>query len=195
MDEQRGSTSSINFDILSVGIANAQPIAVHHAALVDNVATGSTTPQDNMDEFVLPSPNFSKLSPRNAFATRAENMRPLPLSTGTMEDFRRPQTNRRSIIDPATVRLSFTGSISDMSSPLALPLEEGLQKLYQLYNEYVADLLPSLLTFLDTRIQPRLSHILCLSLKCPSPRSQMLCLRTSSRSLQHFSTAHRTSTQ
>lgn len=44
--------------------------------------------------------------------------------------------NRKSIIDPTTIRLSFVGSISDLSQPLATPLLQGLQKLYQLYQDH-----------------------------------------------------------
>lgn len=155
MDEQhRGSTSSINFDILSVGTADAQPIGKYQASVIDHAGTRTTTPHDEMQQHILPelgpslnlelpspisqhgarpsprhdtlsSPNFSGLSP----------LRSRPLSTGMIEDLRLPQPKRRSIIDPATVRLSFAGSVSDIGSPLVLPLEEGLQKLYKLYNE------------------------------------------------------------
>lgn len=138
-DEQRGSTSSVNFDILSVGTADEQPIVKHQAHVIDNAGIATPRPLNtSMDQHTLPSPNFSRLSPLRPFSRRSENARPRPISTGTMEDLRRPTQNvkRRSIIDPATVRLSFTGSISDLGSPLALPLEEGLQKLYKLYNEY-----------------------------------------------------------
>lgn len=41
---------------------------------------------------------------------------------------------RESIIDPASVRVSYTGDVSDIGRP-ARPLEEGLQALYNLYEE------------------------------------------------------------
>ncbi|KAK5069737.1 hypothetical protein LTS08_006673 [Lithohypha guttulata] len=57
---------------------------------------------------------------------------------------RRPESSakRLSIIDPSTVRLSFTGSISDISTPITVPLEEGLQKLYQVYENNVENPIP-----------------------------------------------------
>lgn len=42
--------------------------------------------------------------------------------------------NRRSIIDPSTVKVSFLGTMSE-PGVAALPLEQGLQKLYKLYQE------------------------------------------------------------
>lgn len=174
-EEYRGSTSSINYDILSVGIANAQPIAKHHASLINNAG------HNEMEQHILPSPNFSRPSPRR------------PISTGTMEDLRRPQPKRRSIIDPATVRLSFTGSISEVSSPLALPLEEGLQKLYRLYNEYVYHLISLSLTVADIRIQLHLCHTLCRLPTCHYLRLQMPFRITSDRNPRLSLTAHRIS--
>lgn len=177
MDEQRGSTSSINFDILSVGTADARPIAKGHASLVDNAGTRPVTPHNEMQQHTLPSPysNEQGTSPglqlpspgllrqhdtiHSPNFSRPSPLRSRPLSTGTIEDLRRPQPKRRSIIDPATVRLSFAGSVSEIGS--ALPLEEGLQKLYNLYNEYVGHLKYSPLTASDIRILPYLSHIHC----------------------------------
>lgn len=44
------------------------------------------------------------------------------------------QNNRRSIIAPSTVKVSLLGTMSE-PGVAALPLEEGLQKLYRLYQE------------------------------------------------------------
>lgn len=43
------------------------------------------------------------------------------------------KSKRQSIIDPSSVRLSFAGSITSLDTPLLL--EEGLQKLYRLYQQ------------------------------------------------------------
>lgn len=65
---------------------------------------------------------------------------PSPASRDTLFDLRQRSgsgVKRRSIIDPTSVRLSFTGSVSDLSSPAGFPVEEGLQRLYEVYEQYV----------------------------------------------------------
>lgn len=68
---------------------------------------------------------------------------PLPVSAmsqDTMHHLRRLDTTekRKSIIDPSSIRLSFAGSITDFSRAPTMPLEQGFQKLYKLYERQVA---------------------------------------------------------
>ena len=104
-----------------MGTAEARPFSSHKPHVVEH------------GDLSVPSP--PGLSQANAFERpflRAE-------SQDTMDHLRRhsnPNAKRQSIIDPASIRLSFIGSVSEF--PHAMPLEEGLQKLYKLYEEYVA---------------------------------------------------------
>lgn len=139
--------------LISVGTAEARALSTHKAVLVDNPKTPRSIcskPWGSQDltgkESILqesptrklpeiPLPDVSTMRPPPGFSTRT----PLsPASPDTMNDLRRrPESSakRLSIIDPSTVRLSFTGSISDISTPITVPLEEGLQKLYQVYEK------------------------------------------------------------
>ena len=113
MDERKSSSFG---SFISMGTAEARPLSSHRPYVVEH------------GDLSVPSP--PGLSQSNAFERpflRAE-------SQDTTEHLRRQsQPKRQSIIDPASIRLSFAGSVSEF--PHAMPLEEGLRKLYKLYEQ------------------------------------------------------------
>lgn len=134
--------------VISLGTAEARPMS--RPILVDHSnRTSRSIPTTLMDfeRSVSPAkssgsgrvlPNVPQLSPIQP-PPGLFDLPPLsPASRNTIEDLRRTPasaTKRRSIIDPASVRLSFAGSVSDLSSPIGFPVEEGLQRLYEVYEQ------------------------------------------------------------
>ncbi|KAK5092133.1 hypothetical protein LTR70_005738 [Exophiala xenobiotica] len=124
------ATSSSSFSsAISVGTAEIRPLSPSKP-LVTNIAGSAKTSRSTaelLEQHRLPSP------------PRLPDLSPLsPISQDTMHHLRRPpevNEKRKSIIDPSTVRLSFVGSITDLSQPMAMPLELGFQKLYKLYEQ------------------------------------------------------------
>ncbi|KAK5940397.1 hypothetical protein PMZ80_007817 [Knufia obscura] len=113
---------------ISIGTAEMRPLSPHKPVVKDiaGSAIASRSAAELLEAHRLPSPDLPDPWPVS------------PMSQDTMHHLRRPhQTTekRRSIIDPATVRLSFVGSVTDLSQPLAMPLEQGFQKLYRLYEQ------------------------------------------------------------
>jgi len=124
------ATSNSSFgSAISVGTAEMRPLSPRKP-LVTNISGPAMTAQsaaELLEQHRLPSP------------PRFQDSLPVsPMSQHTVHHLRcppEPGEERRSIIDPSTVRLSFVGSITDLSQPLAMPLETGFQKLYKLYEQ------------------------------------------------------------
>lgn len=128
MEEDDDTTSLSSF--ISVGTAEVRPMS-------------SMRLRDN-DVNPLPTPVATTTATNPTLAELIDMHRPpappSPVSSHCsldtmhhLNEKRESTQNRDSIIAPSTVKISFVGSMSDV--PLVLPLEEGLQRLYKLYQE------------------------------------------------------------
>ena len=115
------STSSFETAI-SLGTAELTPLSPHKPRVM-HVPGPSVESEGIFERHRLPSPPATVPRPMSEVLIDRASVTP------------RQETRRRSVLDPGSIRLSFAGSLPSTSSPWELPLEEGLQKLYQLYEE------------------------------------------------------------
>lgn len=132
MEDDDDSSSLSSF--ISIGTAELRPISRLNSsdndivALPIPIAAATTTrPNQTLPELI----DLHTLHPAPALVYRSscpslDTMQHLKENRGKNE-------NRNSIIAPSSVKISFAGNLTDM--PVVLPLEEGLQKLYKLYQE------------------------------------------------------------